>query len=362
MAKTKDKETKVEVTGEFYKISAKQLYETTSKRKVIPLTLSADVGLGGGIPVGCTVLIGGKPKLGKTTMSLQYAANAQNLYGMKVFFFNAEGRLTKHVLSQIQNIKLDAEWFQVINSPALIDKDGEVVGFKKWPAHRWWDELGKCITENPNCVIIFDSIAALSSEKELSEEMGYQDRGGKNKLESEFQRKYGDVIVPNRVTLFLLTHIQANTSGYGPSQQAKVGNSIRHMADVMLFGQNFEKWPEEGGRINGHNMNYTVEASALGPPFMKLEIPLRYGYGIDITKDLITHAINWEIIKKGGAWYTMPFTQVAEDKFEVCDPDSEDVKPVKLNGENGIRNWLLVRPEQMAALDKMVRAKVFGEG
>ena len=44
---------------------------------VIPVSPALDLILSGGIPEGSFVLLTGPPKIGKTTMCLQFAANAQ---------------------------------------------------------------------------------------------------------------------------------------------------------------------------------------------------------------------------------------------------------------------------------------------
>jgi recombination protein RecA len=243
--------------------------------------------------------------------------------------------------------------------PPISDKKGNIIGYKKWGAEKWFAAIGETIEKYPGSVIIVDSLANLSSEREQSEDMGFQDRGGRNKLEAEFCRKYGNIIVPNQIALFLLTQIQANTSGYGPSMQGKVGNHVKHQADIIIFGKTFEKWPDDKGRILGHDMVYTVECSALGPPFMEMRIPLRYGYGIDNLQDIVTHAINWGIIDKAGAWYTLPFVE-EDGKVTYKELGQEDVKYVKAQGESNIRNWLLIRPDQAKFLEHMIREKVFG--
>lgn len=286
-----------------------------------------------------------------TTLSLQIAANAQNLYGAKVLFYPPEGRLTKLVLGQIQGIKLDQQNFEVILPPAIKDKKtDEIRGHVKWTGEQWWDAIGQGIVDNPGSVIIVDAISNLSSEKEISESVGYQDRGGRNKLESSFCRKYGDLVVANKVVLILLAHIQANTSGYGPPLQLKVGNDIRHQADIILFCKTTEKWPEKDGRILGHDIVFQVEASALGPPHIEVKLPLKYGTGIDTIQDIITHCITWGIIKQAGAWYEMPF----EESEEV----QQGEKPLKFQGEDKIRNWLSIHPKHLEFLNKTVREKV----
>jgi recombination protein RecA len=340
-----------------YRISAQQLYETTKSRDVIPCTLSSDIALGGGIPRGCTVLIGGRQKMGKTTLCFEYAARSQKLFGCKVFVFPVEGRLTHLVMDQVKS--LDKASVEVVNPPAIFDKAGKVVGFKKFSSEQWWKVIGETIENHPGCVMIVDSIANLSSEKEQSEGMGFQDRGGRNKLEAEFCRKYGNLVVANQITLFLITQVQANTSGYGPPTQMKVGNQIKFQADIILMGKNIEKWPETNGRILGHDSVYVVECSALGPPFMELKIPLRYGDGIDRIKDIVTHSINWGIIEKSGAWFTTPFVD-KDGKPEYVELGDEKIKYYKFQGEENTRSWLSVNPAVAEKLESLIRSKVFG--
>lgn len=347
--------------NEPYRISAEQLFETTSNRKVIPCTLSADVSLGGGIPLGATVLIGGKFKSGKTTTCLQFGANAQKLYGSEVYIYPIEGRLTHLTMNQVQD--LDKSKVQVVLPPAIFDKDENVIGHKKWTGQQWWNTIGENITNTKNAVHIIDSLSSLSSEKETSEGMGYQGRGDDKKLEAQFCRMYGDLIISNFNTVFFIAQLQANTSGYGPAMQIKAGNAIKHQADVILMCTSVEKWKEQDGRILGHDIIYKVECSALGPPHMEMKIPLRYGYGIDIIQDIVNHAITWNIIKRFGAWYVLPFKE-GDETLEITEvPNNKDDTKgfVKVQGEHGNRNWFLVHPKEFKVLSNFIRNKIFGE-
>jgi hypothetical protein len=139
----------------------------------------------------------------------------------------------------------------------------------------------------------------------------------------------------------------------------KLSNSFRHQADIILFCKGVEKWAEQNGRVLGHDINYTVEASAMGAPLMEMKIPLRYGFGIDNISDLITHAINWELIQKSGSWFTIPFIEDG-DTIKHAPILEDGQKYIKFQGEDKIRNWLLVRPEQVRILEKTIREKVFG--
>lgn len=377
-----DKEKPVKIKDEMYSISADDVIKISKNRPIIPLTLSFDIATSGGVPFGSCVIVAGKAKTGKTSTTLQLGANAQNMFDSKIFFFPVEGRLTTLVLKQIKGLKTSKDYFEVVLPPPIYDKNGDLIGHKKVSAEFWWEQIGDCILKNTRCIIVVDSVSNMSSEKEQSEDMGYQDRGGRNKLEAEFCRKYGQYIAANEHIVFFLAQVQANTSGYGPPIQAKVGNAIRHQADLIIFGKNVEKWPESNGRILGHDILYKVEASALGSPDISMNVPLRYGYGIDTTKDLVNHLIQFDIIKRNGAWYTLPYIngenpvykeipeevetpkikkgKKAESKTEEGNIAIavEEEKFILCNGEGQIRNWLLLHPEQEKFLDKLMRDRV----
>lgn len=343
-----------------FEMSVKQLYDQTKSRKIIPCTLSSDIGLSGGIPLGATVLIGGRPKVGKTTYILQVAANAQRLYGCKIFIFPIEGRLTNQPLEQVRGFDMDKA--TVVMPPPIYDKEKKIIGYHKWHAQQWWKAIGDTIVKNPSSILIVDSLSSLSSEKEQSEGMGYQGRGDTQKLEAQFCRMYADAIISNQVTVFFIAQVQANTSGYGPALQMKSGNSIRHQADIVMFGKTIENWPEQEGRVRGHDINFTIETSALGAGKIDIAVPLRYGFGIDNIKDIIVNAITWDIIKKKGSWYVIPIKEV-DDKlvFDMEIPEDEDGF-VKLQGENELWNWFnhVDHQQFIKIIEDAIRRKIFG--
>lgn len=343
--------------NEPYRISGAQLIEERSSRAIIPLCLSADVGLGGGIPMGCTVVIGGKFGFGKTTVALQYAANAQNLYESKVFVYPIEGRLTQQVFGQIRGIKTSAKDLEVVLPPPIYKKD-KVIGHKKWDAQKWWEIIGTGIQDNPGSIHIVDSISNLSTERELSEGLGFQGRGEDKKIEAQFCRIYGDLTIASGSVLFLLCQIMANTSGYGAASSIKVGNSIKHQADIILSGKSLEKWPEENKRIRGHNMIYNVEKSAMGQSSLDVMIPLAYGVGIDEGRDVMNHAINFSMITKSGAWYRLPFIET-DGKFiytEITEDNEDNV--VKVQGENAVAKWLNEHEDELKLLTALLKERL----
>jgi recombination protein RecA len=342
----------VESLGDF-------IEEKDRSEKIIPCGISSDLALGGGIPFGCTILVGGKQKLGKTTWILQAAANAQALYDTQIFYYNVEGRLTKLVTEQVRGIKKDI--WNVISPPAIYEKDIKV-GHKKWSAEKWWTVIRENIANNPSTIHIVDSISSMSTEREIAEGVGYQGRGDLQRLEASFSRLCGDIIVPSKIVLFLIAHIQANTSGMGASIQMNAGNKLKHLADVIMFGKWAEEWKpdaEEGDAL-GHDCHFALLASSGGAPKKDFVVPLRYGYGIDDIKDIIEHGSNLDIIQKAGSWFTLPFHEGKGGiEYIALDQAKEEKKLLKFQGEQKLWNWLKDHPDQAGEIEKQIRVMLF---
>jgi hypothetical protein len=192
--------------------------------------------------------------------------------------------------------------------------------------------------------------------------MGTQERGTLQKDQAQWARLYGDMVIANRCTVFLIAQIQANTSGYGAPTQMKVGNALKHQADCILFFKDAQKW--KGSSTDdakkpplGHDITVECVESALGPPHVEFKIPLRFGEGIDTLKDLIDNAVNWDIIKLAGAWYNIPMKEDKGGKLKHTE-DSEEY--TKLQGENKVRQWFSIRPEAVKILEELLRKMIFG--
>jgi hypothetical protein len=177
--------------------------------------------------------------------------------------------------------------------------------------------------------------------------MGTQDRGLRQKLEAQFCRKYGELITANDIVFFVITQIQANTSGYGAGIQAKMGNSIRHQADINILARASEFILDSNENKIGHNIVFKVECSAMGKPQLEMKIPLRYGYGIDDERDIMDHAITWGLIKKASSWFTTYFDENGNL--------NEGVEGKKIQGENSLYNYLLTNRNALDQLDAKLR-------
>jgi len=301
-------------------------------RDVLNTPLSLDIALSGGIPDGTICLITGKPKSGKTTLCLELIRNAQVL-GRPTFYINIEKRCTPALLSTIQG--LDPAKLQVV--PHEIDKP--------LTAEDYLNIIERISKTQKKAVVVIDSIAALSTMTEQEADIGSsKDMAGPAKLLSAFFRRAQQIVDSNDVILIFISQLMTNREPRGPKWVEKGGIAVQYACSVWLKVTWTKQWDRnpETDAPDGHDMHITVQSSALGRPLLPCVLPLRYGVGIDVVKDIVTTAENLGLIEKAGAWYSIP---MFKDKDGVP----------KFQGLARLSNYLKDNPEKMIMLETEVR-------
>jgi recombination protein RecA len=129
----------------------------------------------------------------------------------------------------------------------------------------------------------------------------------------------------------------------------KGGVAIQYACSVWLKVTWTQQWDRntETNAPDGHDMHITVQSSALGRPLLPCTLPLRYGVGIDVVKDIVTTAENLGLIEKAGAWYSIPmFASPSESK--------EGTAP-KFQGLTRLSNFLRENPDKLERLETEIR-------
>lgn len=268
----------------------------TSISKVVPTLLSLDISLGGGIPQGSIVLLTGKSKVGKTTLALQVVANAIEKYESPAFYIRVEStRLDHSLLGTIDNLKRQ--------KMQVIPKDNCETTLN---AQQYLTIVSEIFKHHKEAIVVIDSIAALSTDLEMSEEVGSnKDMGGVPKLLSQFFRKTVQVIKQNDGILILLSQFQASMSRFGKTFSEKGGNAIQYYNNAWIVGEYKKLWEidKDAGRPLGHDAHFKIQQAPLGAPYIPCVLPLRFGSGYDVVLDVIQNAIAMGLIEKAGAWF-----------------------------------------------------------
>jgi recombination protein RecA len=307
------------------------------KKTVIPVSPKLDLILGGGIPEGSFVIFTGQPKLGKTTLALDFASTCQQTQyngelcpqGREVYYYNIEGRLKSRDLQGIPNLNLDK--FHIIES-----KPGKILNAEEYL------QIGEMLINNkPESIHIFDSFSALCTEAEMTKSMNEMQRADGPKLLAKFCRKISNVVVVNKNIIIGVTHLMGNVTGYGKAFKEKSGQSIAYQVDAKLWAITMSSWKDKNEYQIGQQTEWECITSAIGPPGKKTTGYIRYGEGIDKVYELAVLAVDLGLIQQSGAWYKFVFI------------NSED--PPSVQGLENIKSKLLENPEWLTQLQDKIQ-------
>lgn len=308
-----------------------------SKQKLESITVSPalDIALNGGLLEGSWTVISGDPKAGKTSLSLQVCKNAQDV-GRPIVYVDGESRLKAYNLLGVEGI--DISKFQVIHSP----EDGEPLSAE--------DYLKICesmikMPENKGAVCVIDSCSSLVPRDELDRDASATIRASLPKLLSHWIKKNAQTVVNNKIIVLIITHYITNTSGYGKIKIPDCGVMVQYQADTRMDVSKVEPWIEDGKKI-GQIVHWNIACSSMGASGTSCISYLKFGKGIDKSKEIIELAESFGIIDKGGAWYTLSFLEGTEEFGD---------KPPKFQGQAKLYEFLESRKDIFDIVNSKVK-------
>jgi len=333
-----------------------EVLENLTSLGLLSLSPALDIALGGGIREGSCVVMSGDPKTGKTTTALHFAGKCQQL-GKKVIYVNTEGRLA------IQN-------FEGIKS--LRPKDIIVVEStddRTLSAEDYLNIIEFYINNDPECVIVVDSVSSMVPKDELEGLIRTGVRNALPRLLSMFLKRIGGQVTKNKTVALFILHNIANTGGsrWAPAKMTDGGNMIQYQAGTNIAITHRGRWqiPKDTGPHIGQVANWKVLTSnAGGTPNSTAAGWIRYGIVIDETQEVIQIACEFRLIKSAGAWYTI--SCALEDKEHptiakvlkdngVPDSKEETEKFFKFQGVNNLSDFLNENPDVCSFIYDKVR-------
>lgn len=310
------------------------------KRVVVPISPAMDIITSGGVEEGSWVGITGNPKSGKTSCALSIAANAQlpEFGGRPVYYDKVEGRLSINHLKGIRGLDLAPGKFHIIQS-----REGKIL-----TAQDHLTILTNILRTVPGAFIIIDSISALCDEKEMTDGVGTETRGGGAKLFSQFCRLMNNVVPVHRSIVVGITHLISNTSGMGAQYVERAARMWQYQCDYQLRTIMRTAW-KSGEKQIGLIIKWACNTSKLGPPGMSIDSYLRFGVGVDRLFEAVSLGVAGGLVKKSGSWLTMDFLQKPQHEALL-----EGEAPPKFQGAENLYRALLEKPAWARALEQEV--------
>ena len=269
----------------------------TVQSGVIPTgSLSLDLALGvGGVPRGRIIEIYGQESSGKTTLALHILSNAQKRGGT-VAIIDAEHALDP---AYAASIGMDVDEL-IVSQPDYGEQALEIA-----------DAL---VRSGALTAIAVDSVAALVPRSEIEGDMGDQHVGLQARLMSQALRKLaGSVKRSNTCAIFINQLREKIGVMFGSPETTPGGRALKFYSSARLDIRRIESI-KDGVEVVGNRTRVKVVKNKMAPPFKQAEFDIMYGKGISREGSLLDLAVDLNIVKKSGAWYTYDGEQLGQGR------------------------------------------------
>ncbi len=189
-------------------------------------------------------------------------------------------------------------------------------------------------------VVVVDSVAALVPRAEIEGEMGDSFVGVHARLMSQALRKLaGCVSKTNCVVIFINQLREKIGVMYGNPETTTGGRALKFYASVRIDVRRVSSL-KVGDEVVGNHTRAKIVKNKVAPPFRETEFDIMYGEGISALGELIDLGVQLGLVEKSGSWFSMGDVRLGQ-------------------GRDAAKQYFKDRPEEMAELDKKIRANAY---
>lgn len=284
-------------------------------------SLGLDLALGiGGFPKGRIVEIYGPESSGKTTLAMQAIAEAQKGGGIAAFI-DAE-----HAFDRVYAQKLGIDTKNLlISQPDYGEQALEIA-----------EHL---ISSGAVDICVIDSVAALVPKAELEGDMGDSKMGLQARMMSQAMRKLTGTINKTGCCCIFINQLRDKIGVmFGNPETTTGGNALKFYASVRIDIRRIGAI-KDGEDVLGNRTRVKVVKNKVAPPFKVVEFDILYGQGVSKAGEVLDLAVDLEIVKKAGSWFSYNGSKLGQ-------------------GRDGVRDMLKDNPELLSELEDKIKAAV----
>lgn len=284
-------------------------------------SLTLDMALGiGGVPRGRIVEIFGPESSGKTTVALHIVAEVQK-QGGEAAFIDAE-----HALDPLYAKNLGVDTANLLVSQPDSGEDAL--------------EITEALVRSGAIdVVVVDSVAALVPQQEIDGEMGASHVGLQARLMSQALRKLAGAIAKTNCIVIFINQLREKVGVvYGNPETTTGGKALKFYASVRIDIRKGEAI-KNGTDVIGNRTKIKIVKNKVAPPFRTCMVDILYGEGISRAGELLDLAVEHDMIKKAGAFYSYNGERIGQ-------------------GRDNARIYLKEHPEMFDELEQKIRAEL----
>ncbi|MDC0380272.1 recombinase RecA [Flavobacteriaceae bacterium] len=287
-------------------------------------SLGLDLALGvGGYPKGRVVEIYGPESSGKTTLTLHAIAETQKAGGIAAFI-DAEHAFDRFYA---QNLGVDIDNL-IISQPDNGEQALEIA-----------DNL---VRSGAIDMIVIDSVAALTPKSEIEGEMGDSKMGLHARLMSQALRKLTGSISKTNCTMVFINQLREKIGVmFGNPETTTGGNALKFYASVRLDIRRSTQIKDSDGTVRGNKTRVKVVKNKVAPPFKLAEFDIMYGEGVSKVGEVLDLAVDFDIVKKSGSWFSYDETKLGQ-------------------GRDAVKQMIKDNPDLMDELEEKIKAAIKG--
>ena len=285
-------------------------------------SLGLDIALGvGGYPRGRVIEIYGPESSGKTTLTLHAIAEAQKAGGIAAFI-DAEHAFDRFYA---EKLGIDLENL-IISQPDNGEQALEIA-----------DNL---VRSGAIDIVVIDSVAALTPKSEIEGEMGDSKMGLHARLMSQALRKLTASISKTNCTMIFINQLREKIGVmFGNPETTTGGNALKFYASVRLDIRRSTQIKDSNSNVMGNKTRVKVVKNKVAPPFRTAEFDIMYGEGISKVGEVLDLAVEHDIVKKSGSWFSYEDTKLGQ-------------------GRDAVKSLIKDNPDLMDELEEKVRALI----